>query len=316
MKAVGVVDVAVQQETSIAIQAYLKRLNSQDLSPLTIAKYTHDLKGYQLWLSIQPVSEYSSQLGKPISKDSAEEFINFLRSQRNLSRSSVRSYYHAIKPFLAGLGINFTHKFKKIKRLPQYYKPAQIKAILDVAINRTDKWKRLSGRDSLMILVFAFTGIRKGELMALRVKDISFYAKTIYIRGRERGGGAKGDNDRTVPIDHRIYKLLEDYTRGMQPTNRVFPLSSSRIGVIVKKYSIAAGLPEFSPHKFRHYFATQLARTRTNPLTGVIEPGKNPKTVQQLLGHASIETTQIYFDIAPEDHADAVTHLPNLMEDK
>lgn len=290
------IDINIQSEATLAIGTYLKRLQFKDLSPNTISKYTLCLRCYEKWL-----------MGERISEDSTQAFLNFLR-QKNLSWASVQAYYHAIRPFLADQGIKFQVKFRKRKHLPHYYSPDQVKAVLDIACNRTDRWKCLAQRDSLMILVFAYTGIRKGELMALRVKDINFHTGMINVIG-------KGNKERVIPIDTKLYKLLESYTKKMQPTDRVFPLSSSRIGVIIKHYAKVAGIPEFSPHKFRHYFATQLVKTNINPKTGLVEPGTNLKVIQQLLGHSSIETTAIYLDVVPENLTSAITHLPNLMEE-
>jgi site-specific recombinase XerD len=293
------IDVTVQGETTLAIQTYLKRLQFKDLSPNTISKYTLCLRCYEKWLT-----------GERPSEDSAQAFLNFLR-QKNLSWASVQAYYHAIRPFLADQGIKFQVKFRKCHttHLPTYRSPEQVDAILRAAQNRTDKWKHLSRRDSLMIRVFAYTGIRKGELMALRVRDINFLTHMIRVLG-------KGDKERVIPIDDRIYKLLENHTKKMQVTDRLFPLSSSRIGVIIKNYARTAGIADFHPHSFRHYFATQLVRSRVNSETGLVEPGVELKEVQQLLGHASISTTAIYIDVIPEHLRKAISHLPNLMEDK
>lgn len=279
------IDINIQSETTLVIQAYLQRLQFKDLSPNTISKYTLCLRCYEKWLG-----------GERISEDSTQAFLNFLR-QKNLSWASVQAYYHAIRPFLADQGIKFQVKFRKRKHLPHYHSPDQVRAVLDVACNRTDRWKHLSQRDSLMILVFAYTGIRKGELMALRVKDINFHTSMISVMG-------KGDKERVIPVDGRIYKLLETYTKKMQVGDRLFPLSSTRIGVVIRNYARLAGIDDLHPHSFRHYFATQL-----------IENGVNLKVVQELLGHADISTTSIYLDCIPKHLTDAVTHLPNLMEE-
>lgn len=131
----------------------------------------------------------------------------------------------------------------------------------------------------------------------MAIKDINFYTSMISVIG-------KGDKERTIPIDSRIYKLLENYTKNMQVSARLFPLGSSRIGVIIKNYARVAGMPEFHPHTLRHFFATQL-----------VENGVDIRKVQELLGHADISTTAIYLDCIPKHLTDALTHLPNLMEE-
>ena len=275
-----------QAEATKSITSHLARLNFSDLSPLTISKYTQCLKAYETWLA-----------GEAISQDSAQGFLNFLK-QKNCSWATVQSYYHALKPFLKYMGIEFHIKFKKRKHLPTYHSIGQVQAILGIAQNRTDKWGKLTERDSLIILTFAYTGIRRQELLDLCVRDINFHTRMVRVKG-------KGDKERVIPIADCLYEKLQHYTKGMQDGDRLFPIRPRRLWKIVAKYSRAAGVDNFHPHSFRHYFATQL-----------VEAGINLKTVQELLGHADISTTAIYLDVIPKHLTDAVKHLPDLMGGK
>jgi len=282
-RTMGVLDAATQGEIHALIETYLKRIQFSDLSPVTISKYTQCLRCYERWLSSEPISE-----------DSAQAFLNFLRAQ-NFTWATIQAYYHALKPFLADQGIKFQVKFRKRRHLPTYHSTDQVKAILEVAQNRKDKWGKLANRDSLIILVFAYTGMRRAELLSLCVRDINFHTHMIRVKG-------KGGKERVIPIIECLYERLQEYTKRMQPGDRLFPIQPRRLWKIVTKYARAAGVDNFHPHSFRHYFATQL-----------VEANVNLKTVQELLGHADISTTAVYLDVIPKHLTDAVQHLPNLM---
>jgi site-specific recombinase XerD len=277
--------------TAGEIETYARHLKAKpSVSPTTASRYIDCLHCYEAWLN-----------GRPISKDTAQDFIGFLR-EKNYSWSTVRIYYHALKPFLAEqLGIEFHVKFKKVKRLPLYHSPEQIKSILDMARNRTDRWKSLSERDSLIILVLAYTGMRRSELLSLCLSNINFQTRTIRIVG-------KGNRERLIPIADALFQPLMKYTKTMKPTQRIFPLGPNRLDVLVRKYAQAAGINDITPHSFRHYFITQVIKNAADP-SGIY-------LAQQLAGHSSIETTAIYLDIVPEHLTDAVQRLPKLTGDK
>ena len=113
----------------------------------------------------------------------------------------------------------------------------------------------------------------------------------------------KGDKERVIPIAETIFEPLRQYTKNMQSSDRVFPISSPRLGDIITRYARQAGLNDVHPHSLRHFFATQL-----------VESGANLKQIQELLGHESIATTSLYLDVIPKHLSDAVDKLPNLWE--
>ncbi len=291
----GVIDargVNNQTEAGLAITTYIKKLELDrlnNLSPLTVSKYSQCLRVYEKWL-----------VGEPISQDTAKSFLNFL-GQKGFSQSTIAIYYHAIKAFLRELGIPLHDKFRRRERSPIHpHNPAQIQAILEAAEHRKDKWGKLAERDSLIILVFAYTGMRRQELLNLCVRDIDFYDHKIYVVN------GKGGKHRTIPIADCIYDRLKKYTKSMGVSDRIFPIQPRRLWKIVSKYARIAGVANFHPHSFRHFYATQLVKN-----------GVNLKVVKQLLGHADISTTEIYLDIEDSDCTEAVNkHLPNIMGGK
>lgn len=277
-------DLATQVETTALVKNYLDELALRDeLATSTIAKYKQQVTSYLDWLGQQEISERSARL-----------FLAHLREQ-DFSPASRQLYYHALKPFLFFLGIEFVIKFKKRKRLPAYHSSNELDALLDVIAARQDNWAgKTAERDRLIILVFAFTGIRRQELLNLRVVDISFHNRCIYIRS------GKGDKDRVIPIASTIFQPLANYIQKnhSRPTDRLFPLQPRRIYTIVKGYARQAGIDNLSPHSLRHYFATAL-----------LEKGVSIKAIQELLGHSDISTTAIYLDLVPQHLSSAIELL-------
>lgn len=272
-----------QASTTASLQNYLDDLQFTDLHPTTIAKYSHCLYYYSNWLQ-----------DNPISHDSAIRFLNHLR-QLGYQWSTIRVYYHSLKPFLFSQGISFNFKFKKRRRLPVYHSPDQVQAILDVVSQRHDKWSnKLKDRDILIILILSYTGIRRSEILSLRLRDINFYNSMLRVHG-------KGDNERTIPIAKPLFSPLRKYTSSLKPGDFLFPIKPKRLWSIVSRYSALSGIENFHPHSFRHYFATQL-----------VEKGVSLKVVQELLGHEDIGSTAIYLNVVPKHLSNAVSQLPRL----
>jgi integrase/recombinase XerD len=267
-------------QTLASLADYLAQLAlNPDLAQTTIQKYTHDLNSFQQFLA-----------GTPVSATAARTFLAQLR-QNNYSYSSVNSYYHAIKPFLEFLGIPLKVKFRKRHHLPPYHAPEHLAAIFAAINNRTDTWSKLSQRDSLIILTLAFTGLRRSELLNLRASDLS--NNRIFVRS------GKGDKDRVVPTPPNVAESLRTYIKDLQinPTDRIFPLSQTRLYRIVKEASTRAGINDISPHSLRHYYATRL-----------VEQGAPLRSVQELMGHASLDTTAIYINLTAK-HLDDTASL-------
>jgi len=146
-------------------------------------------------------------------------------------------------------------------------------------------------RDRAALETLYATGCRASEVVGLRPGDLDLQAGSARCIG-------KGDKERVVPLGSRAREALVEYLSRDRPvllagrigvstifvTRRARPLSRTGLWSIVKKHARAAGLPEaVSPHTLRHSFATHL-------LAG----GADLRVVQEMLGHASIATTQIY----------------------
>lgn len=264
-------DITTQATTIAQFSAYENQLYLQDITPTTTRLYRRCLHNFQTWLEERPVSVQT-----------LKEFLADLR-RKGRQPATIKLYYAAIRPFLEYLGMPIKVKLAHPHYLPPYHSTEEITAILRQSTTRSDNWSRLAGRDTLIILMLALTGMRRSELVKLTPADTT--DSFLYIRK------AKGQKDRTLPLAAPLRAPLHLYISNHQiPKNQpIFPITPSRLYAIVKRHARAAGYNNISPHSFRHYFATYLT-----------ERGAPLKAIQQLMGHASINTTAVYQDLVPK----------------
>jgi site-specific recombinase XerD len=156
-----------------------------------------------------------------------------------------------------------------------------------------------------IIEVLYSTGARCNEIRNMNIEDVNFEDRSITIRG------GKGGKDRLVLLSQRAAKILQQYLNEMRPkllkkastkkqltedsykaifvSNRGTRIANRTIQHFISKLSEKAGVKHTTPHVLRHSFASHLVMSKTNI-----------RVVQQLLGHSSLDTTQIYANITPE----------------
>ncbi len=173
------------------------------------------------------------------------------------------------------------------KKFPKIYRCWSEKAIQQI-IETPDLKKTLGIRDRCIFELFYATGIRRQELVSLRVFDVELTEKVIFIRG-------KGNRERLLPLTQQALYWLERYYDirpklcKTQPPDSLFvsqngtPLCYVSVYKLTKRHARKAGFPDFSPHSFRHAFASHL-----------LHNGANLMMVKVLLGHEQIAATQIY----------------------
>jgi integrase/recombinase XerD len=243
----------------------------KELAPLTIDKYRQQLAFFCRWLGER---EPSTQLGAL--------FIAELR-QEGYSKASIRSYYAAIRPFLHWLKIPFDLKLKRVKHLPTYHTKEEFDRLIEGIAQRHDTWaNRNKERDILIVTTFAYTGLRRSELLSLTCQDIK--GQFLFIHH------AKGNHDRVVPLTQNLKGELKNYItkNHLLPADRLFAIGPNRLARIIREAAARAGLANITAHQLRHFFATRL-----------IEKGARLRYVQELLGHADISTTALYIDVVP-----------------
>jgi len=180
------------------------------------------------------------------------------------------------------------------KRLPKALSQTQAAELLD-----QDAEGRNAIRDRALLELMYSAGLRVSELVGLNVGDVDFRERTLLVRG-------KGNKERIALFGRTAGGALQDYVQA----ERVAPITGSplftnpqggrlttrSVQTVIKKWAVRAGLPpETSPHTLRHSFATHL-----------LDNGADLKSVQQLLGHESLATTQIYTHVSVERLREAV----------
>ncbi len=232
------------------------------------------------------------------------QYLAQLKEQK-YARSSIARKMSAIRgflKFLKGEGIlcNNTWEIvstpKKGKKLPQFLYLDEVLELLDLPAMGTV----LGLRDRAILELFYATGIRVGELAALTISSLDLDEGYVKIKG-------KGARERIVPVGSFALQALAVYLKKSRPLlkakqkekkesqtlflNRFgYNLSDRSIRRLVKKYGLEAGKGGLSPHALRHSFASHL-----------LNAGAGIRAVQEILGHASISTTQIYTHITREE---------------
>jgi len=276
------------------IKDYLYFLKvEKGLSRNTIEAYQKDLSDYIEWLIKNNEIKRPSQ----ITTNMIENYIRSLK-RKDFTNSSITRKISAIKSF---------HKFllkedevdldvasnlvtlKKESKLPKVLTIEEIEAILNI-INADQE---LGQRNLALIELIYGSGLRVSELLALELGDIHLNEKYIKVSG-------KGAKERIVPIsdasrnairqyinDGRI-KLSKKGSKSLFINNTGTTLSRQGFTKILKGIAVAAGINiDISPHVLRHSFATHL-----------LDAGLDLRTLQALLGHEDITTTQIYTHIS------------------
>jgi integrase/recombinase XerC len=215
---------------------------------------------------------------------------NYTKSTTARKLATLRSFYkYLIRRGVVSVNpLSTIRTPKQEKRLPKTLDLEQVQKLLD-APGDSDI---LSARDKAMLEVLYSSGIRVSELVELEMQDLDLQEGVLRVKG-------KGRKDRLTPIGSQAIKAMQRYfelrqadSRCQQSTHgtRVFlnkhgePLSTRSVRRKLDKYLVSAGLdPGISPHTLRHSFATHL-----------LNNGADLRSVQELLGHQSLSTTQIY----------------------
>lgn len=278
----------------VFLKEYLALLKvEKNLSKNTISSYQNDLNAFINYLEDIEITDFSEVTSQHLSS-----FFSLLKNLGLNERTSAR-YFSSIKGFFKYLIRNDYLKANPIekmkapkisRKLPSVLTVKEIEALLN-APSIEDKF---GIRDKAMLEIFYACGLRVSELINLKIVDLFLKENLIKVIG-------KGRKERLIPIGSTAIACLENYLtqsrpflkKNLQSENYVFLNNRgkkfSRMGVwkIVKKYVDLSKLKkEIHPHTFRHSFATHL-----------IEGGADLRSVQEMLGHADISTTQIYTHI-------------------
>jgi integrase/recombinase XerD len=277
-------------ELNADIAAFRHYLQSErGMSDNTVQAYGRDLDRFARWCELVRFHGYTAPTLKDLGR-----YLSFLHDEQ-LAPPSVARHLVALKMFYRFLrleeradagAIDLLGSPKLWERIPQVLPPTAV----DELLKAPQAGDRFYLRDRALLETLYATGCRASEVVGLRLADVYLDAGFCRCFG-------KGSKQRVVPLGRPAVEALRAYLAdgrhgGTEEAGRSYlfvsksgrPLTRILLWSLVKKYCKRAGLPPtVSPHTLRHSFATHL-------LAG----GADLRTVQELLGHASIQTTQHY----------------------
>ena len=235
------------------------------------------------------------ELGHSIEHATEESLRTWMQEHQKLARSSVQRKISSVRSFITFLtqsDLNRTNPTanldlpKKQRLLPITLNQNEMTLLIAAPDTRTEEGMR---DRSILELMYA-TGLRASELTSLKRKDLQLEARLLKVKG-------KGGKERIIPFSQQAGLWLDRYLEIYPKINPGFsedhlfisfdppsPLSRQELWQWIKAYGKKAGIEKnISPHSLRHSFATHL-----------LEGGMNLRSVQTLLGHSDISTTQIY----------------------
>ncbi|UPL12533.1 site-specific tyrosine recombinase XerD [Microbacterium sufflavum] len=279
-----------------ALDAYLRHVTiERGLSAHTIAAYRRDLDGYRGWLAAEGITDTTEVTPAVIDRFIAERAsAEPAPAATSLARlqSSVRGWHR----FLAREGIEAEDPSGRLRppkaprRLPKALTIEQVERLLAAPSPE----EPLGIRDRALLELLYATGARVSEAVGLDVDDLA-HGEVLRLRG-------KGSKERIVPVGSYARDAVDAYLTRVRPglaakgraSARLFlgargaPLSRQSAWLVIRAAAERAQITaEVSPHTLRHSFATHL-----------LQGGADVRVVQELLGHSSVATTQIYTHVS------------------
>ncbi|WP_169582786.1 MULTISPECIES: site-specific tyrosine recombinase XerD [Microbacterium] len=289
-----------------AVDSYLRHISiERGLSENTVAAYRRDLAGYAAWLGEHDIDDSADVTPEVVAQFAAER----ASAQPPVAASSLarlQSSVRGLHRFLAREGIEQVDPSARLRppkqpqRLPKALTIDQVEALLEAAGPAPAMAGEASGgaapgdiiglRDRALLELLYATGARVSEVVQLDVDDLA-HGDVVRVRG-------KGSKERIIPVGSYARAAVDAYLTRARPelslrgrsTPKLFlgargaPLSRQSAWLVIHDAAERAQLTaHVSPHTLRHSFATHL-----------LQGGADVRVVQELLGHASIATTQIY----------------------
>ena len=266
------------------------------LSKNTVKAYKTDIKGFIKW-----INKNKKQSLLNIKETSVNQYISYLFSLK-LKSSSVNRKISSLKSFYLFLLkkklIRYSPFSEVISPKQEKYLPASMsESEVEKLLNSPDTSKDIEQRDKAMIEMLYATGMRISELVNLKITDIDMNRSVIKVMG-------KGSKERLIPFGESASEALFNYLKIRKDSSSKEVFISNRGRKItrvafwqrIKVYLLRENLKiSISPHTLRHAFATHL-----------LNRGADLRSVQLLLGHSDLSTTQIYTHIAKQRLGDVL----------
>ena len=264
-------------EAIIQIEKFKQWMRSKRYSESTISTYSEALKSFLIFYREKAVVE--------INNEDVIIYNNDYILKNHLSASYQNQTVNAIKLFFmtvreTKIEVDKIHRPKRAKLLPNVLSKEEIKLILNAHSNIKHK---------MMLSLIYSCGLRCGELLALQPVHIDSQRNIVLLKN------AKGQKDRIVPLSPKILDMLRQYYKVCKPTTYLFegqtagmPYDSRSLQLVLKQALQKAGIKKPATlHWLRHSYATHL-----------LESGTNLRYIQELLGHSSSKTTEIYTHVS------------------
>jgi len=259
----------------------------KNYSAHTILNYSLDLKEFKDFLKDTPIEKVDHLVLRKYLSELKQKNLKNRTVNRKLS--CLRSFFKFLfrEGYIKSNPTKLISGPKQEKNLPSFLTEEEVLRLLENIPLKDEH----NFRDKAILETFYSTGMRISELVGLNISDIDFISGTVKVRG-------KGKKERLLPIGEKAISALKDYLerRKKKDEEAVFlnrfgkRITGRAVRDIVAKYvklvSIKTGV---SPHTLRHSFATHL-----------LERGADLRSVQELLGHTNISTTQIYTHLTTE----------------
>lgn len=299
----------MQPEESLftSVNTFIEELSTaRGFSVNTVAAYRNDLSQFAEYLSAPPVDDQLAPLSSwaGLNADHLGRYLSHM-FQRQYAASTVARKTAAIKSFChflteQGLLREDPSQSLAAPRVDRYVPRAISEQEVDRLLQQPREAARSRRSDALrdlaMIETLYASGMRVSELVALDVDDIDFETALVTCPGKAGRG-------RKVPLRAQAIEAIDDYLKNGRPSaanpdetalfvnHRGTRLTRQGFWLILKAYAKDAEIDNLTPHTLRHSFATHALRE-----------GADLRDVQQLLGHVSISTTQVYRLVVADDH--------------
>ncbi|MFC5044097.1 tyrosine-type recombinase/integrase [Aquimarina hainanensis] len=264
------------------------------VSPNTINRYRQQVSYF---VEVSKTSDISA-----VNKKMVHSFFLHGRVAKNWSTATYRTYYMTLIVFFRWcmeheyMEENFVESMilpKQEKSLPKALKKQEAFKLLEVVYNYPYTHRYLRSRNHAIFSMFLYAGLRKNELLNLKLADVDIENFTIFVRK------GKGNKDRIIPMSHTLAQSLDRYLTERKKQGKTCPeffTSSNRnqgftvsgLKRLTTRIRSASGI-DFTIHKLRHTFATLM-----------VEGGCDIYSLSKMMGHSDIKTTTIYLSATAE----------------
>ena len=253
------------------VDDFAQYLRGEKRSENTVAEYS---------IMVRDMLIHIGKRAEDITLGDLKRYKMYLSTKKKYSKNSLYLAVKAIGAYFKFKGLSTAQGLsapRRPKQMPKYLSEEEVKRLLEAS--------KENPRDYAIISLLAYSGMRVSELCNLKLEDVDFDERIVYVRS------GKGDKDRIVVVSQEVINAIENYLYTRED-DMEFLFSSrkseriSRVQVfrIVRKYAQKAGIKkDVTPHVLRHTLATTMLRR-----------GVDIRFIQQFLGHSSVATTQIY----------------------